>query len=1145
MVSKGVLLKSAGIVGLQKRKQQVKQTQYKIPKSKAVQPQQPSQSDLEAQKRYEYDLKVYQSAMKEQGEWVTAQNLVMRGKGYAAKGDPGVYAKVQKIHKYQSEMGKYAMMKAPTPPGGAFVTTGLTITKNVYDTATKTYTDSAGNKMSMASAPKGAIVTDSRLTTPKISAPTISYETKRYQDLGYTQPQASKLAKESVRQGGMTFSPERAKEITKLTTREKLRDIYIATSPITLGAKRTVEAVSKSKKIVKQIKETEKITSKMDRLSRELKGLEQVYINENGEWTSSEKAKESYLRKVKEYEKSLKDYERMGAVVEEGKITEPKVTLGFFGLTKEEPISKYKGLTSPWSALSTQVDIMGGEYFATIGAGIEKIGIKSPEREIKYKYTTLAPYPSGTIQSDVLTGEPNLFITKEGSYIRPEVTSKEIGEKVYKFGSGAVSLGKYAVPVVGMGFFAGETAGRVQESGGIKPYIKAHPGEALLTGGIILTAGTLGGARYLTKVTGKEIVGGVRYSTRAQDLFGKRIRISREGVETLPSKSYKYQITKKILVPGESRELLSIVGKPGLQEKVAGKTITYFEELTGTARDIKVGQKIIVETPEGILYGGKPYGKLGQLERKKVTEYLEKQGYTKKQINQMIRFKQPKVIESSFLGKGKIIQAEDKLTYELAGTLKSQPIKRITEEIPSRLGQGEIKYIKISGKPVAGGKEGIQLFRGIEDVRKAYLTKKGLPFSKLSQAGKTRETFDILSSTKKITPKELPPVKLKLVKERKGVYALETEGAQLEFIGGKEYGIYRDVSISKKVIPSVRKPDLTKSIVLVEKGEPTLKVIDETVIKTTGFKGGGKPSSEQFFKQLYSIEEQKQVMGGAVSSAIKKELPTIKQPSVKTISILETKETPLMVGGTGLKTLPYAGTQQYEYQELGAMTISIPTQKAFVETRPSEKLEVISIQKPSLKFKTPQLNVPKEIIKPREEFKMKEVLKPIERVREKEKLKISEVLKVAQRLKQEQILQLKQLSILKQPQKVKQPITPKITPKIKIPIKLPSLLKRLEKKAEEGELFEIFVTKKGKEVKLEDTFTTLGLAKKKLLGELGTTLRAGGFITRGGKPIKFGELGMLGGEFRPSKVSPFKVIQKKEKRLKKGGREAREIQFFR
>lgn len=92
--------------------------------------------------------------------------------------------------------------------------------------------------------------------------------------------------------------------------------------------------------------------------------------------------------------------------------------------------------------------------------------------------------------------------------------------------------------------------------------------------------------------------------------------------------------------------------------------------------------------------------------------------------------------------------------------------------------------------------------------------------------------------------------------------------------------------------------------------------------------------------------------------------------------------------------------------------------------------------------------------------------------------------------------------------------------------------------------FTVFVTREGKDVKLEEEFVTLPSAKKGLKEELLGTLRAGGFIEEAGRKLKFEEVGLFGPEFRRSKVDPFKVIQKKEKRL---GRkmETEEIQFFR
>ena len=72
----------------------------------------------------------------------------------------------------------------------------------------------------------------------------------------------------------------------------------------------------------------------------------------------------------------------------------------------------------------------------------------------------------------------------------------------------------------------------------------------------------------------------------------------------------------------------------------------------------------------------------------------------------------------------------------------------------------------------------------------------------------------------------------------------------------------------------------------------------------------------------------------------------------------------------------------------------------------------------------------------------------------------------------------------------------------------------------------------------------MGEARGKLKKELITTLKAGGGILKKGKKLTFGEIGLFNGEFRPSKVSPFLVIERKQKRLRKGGT-GKEIQFFR
>ena len=112
-------------------------------------------------------------------------------------------------------------------------------------------------------------------------------------------------------------------------------------------------------------------------------------------------------------------------------------------------------------------------------------------------------------------------------------------------------------------------------------------------------------------------------------------------------------------------------------------------------------------------------------------------------------------------------------------------------------------------------------------------------------------------------------------------------------------------------------------------------------------------------------------------------------------------------------------------------------------------------------------------------------------------------------------------------------------PETRFPIiKVPSFVNSLSKKAKEGN-FDIFVTKKGK---IGSTKTKTE-AKNLLENYLGKTLSASGFIEKSGKKLKVSELGISTG-FRKSKSNSFKVVEKKSRRLRKGGT-GKDIQFFR
>jgi len=156
--------------------------------------------------------------------------------------------------------------------------------------------------------------------------------------------------------------------------------------------------------------------------------------------------------------------------------------------------------------------------------------------------------------------------------------------------------------------------------------------------------------------------------------------------------------------------------------------------------------------------------------------------------------------------------------------------------------------------------------------------------------------------------------------------------------------------------------------------------------------------------------------------------------------------------------------------------------------------------------------------------------------------------KVAQKTKQETKQELKQeLGQLIETTIIQKPRSPTPRPGKGFvplpPIKKGSLAKRLLKRVE-TDGFEAFATIKGKAVSIGKTKTQVG-AEKLLKKKLRKTLSASGFLEGSGKKIKASKLKTFGtGEFRLSKEDPFKIVEKKAKRLRKSTT-GKEIQYFR
>ena len=106
---------------------------------------------------------------------------------------------------------------------------------------------------------------------------------------------------------------------------------------------------------------------------------------------------------------------------------------------------------------------------------------------------------------------------------------------------------------------------------------------------------------------------------------------------------------------------------------------------------------------------------------------------------------------------------------------------------------------------------------------------------------------------------------------------------------------------------------------------------------------------------------------------------------------------------------------------------------------------------------------------------------------------------------------------------------PKPEPKkiiTKKPLPEKTMIPKPKKEDSKEKPFEIFGRRYGKDISLKKV-KTIQQAEDELERFLKGTLGAGGFVERGGKRIKID----LGTGFRPSKVEPKRVIQKRRKRL--------------
>jgi len=608
------------------------------------------------------------------------------------------------------------------------------------------------------------------------------------------------------------------------------------------------------------------------------------------------------------------------------------------------------------------------------------------------------------------------------------------------------------------------------------------------------------------------------------------------GTGRVAKKLSKPKIEFEALNIKTPEESLEIIGKPStvIYSPSAKKQATIYEDILTFSQEGKGGRKTIIKNFLGDeLFGGIPYGKEGSEAYKKALKFLKKKGYTEAQAKKLMRLRQPELKQNIFKGTALVVEGEEGTLIKLLGAEESKPLLTEVKGIRTRQPLGTMKFINLLAEPT-GEKKGIELYKFASNIEKSFLTKEGRPFTKLSQAGKTTTSVEGISGVKKIGEVDLLGRKIK------------TGTREIKAREIKSYDVYQSADIIKQTIPKKRAVSISKGLTLAEKGKPEVIInLDELL----GIKSKGKKSSQQYLQQLYSPKQTTQKLTKVLKEVAKKskvpkitEKTTLEASTKKDYGIL-----PLVSASTTQKPQSqYYGAGMYERTE--SYGASVPSaQTTSIKATPIQPINLGSLSVFTQRFKQPT-----KISQISKLQQLKAKQKPLADIKTEQISKLSQISKESPLPKQRSFLRTllglkqRQAQRLLQKQKTMQ-TTQKVTPKEPKP-KLTHLIessktikekKGIKKAKEKIELFKAFVRKKGKDILLGE-FETLGGAKRGLKKELLGTLRASGFIKKGGKKIKIN----LGYGFRPSKKDIFRIVQKKTLRFGTKG-EIKEAQFFR
>jgi hypothetical protein len=394
-----------------------------------------------------------------------------------------------------------------------------------------------------------------------------------------------------------------------------------------------------------------------------------------------------------------------------------------------------------------------------------------------------------------------------------------------------------------------------------------------------------------------------------------------------------------------------------------------------------------------------------------------------------------------------------------------------------------------------------------------------------------------VSFTKEVTVESvytLPKERVVTVNE------FETAQGKVTVVKNKEYnkfykkgGIITQFDI--KSLPKVKK-EASKDFfefVATEQTKTPLEVKgDYSKIKVTS----GEQQSIVVPKEVpvqTNIELQKKVSGLEILPS--KRINTKISPT----GFMEGKGLPSMVSGTGLE-LPVAFGAVSSVEDITFARPEMTLQRTNINERLTLQNTIQSNQKIN------NLEVIKMNRRLNEPVLIKENLRLVELPTFKENIRLDQLPKFKQpevnktRQRSPTITRLTEVTKQTPPTRAKQP--PRKTPRV-YPFTFGAGNKKGERQQVGQDEFEAFVRKAGKDISLGKKESQKA-AEEALVGKLKGTIAASGFITKGEKKLKVSELNIKSPEFSTSKVSEYRIVQRKEKRF--GTRpETREAQAFR